>query len=1007
MSRRRRPDRKSPPLRHSTIESQPPLARHTRRLVGSGLAIAAVVLWFSSISNSDIRNAELALSRGDYQKALEFSEKELRSNPASDRALTVAGSACLALKNPVAARDFLKRVSPNEKRLVGVAQSLLGRLAFESGRVSEAEEWLRKSLESAPQDSATLDQLIFLLALEGRSWEARQLIFERLKSGTVNSNYLTVVSKRKSSLANPDEFAKHCLAAVPNDPLPYLPVASQAWRDNDPAKCRSLLEKILQKHPQLVDAHALLLEVLVETGTPAEIEQAIEGLPPSADARAEVWLSKGLWAEKQDQWKPAARCYYEALRRDPNLSLANYQLSQALAHLEMLEQAALFADRAKRLTQLQLQIPVNPKEFNLEKLRSIVEQLESLGRNWEAVGWCQLVLLESGQIPDWARSTQLRLRHTLATSDTTITKNPVHQVDLSSWPLPEKRTSAPQSIPLQPSFHQDWTASFRDDAVRSGLQFTYHNGAGSGDAESMYEMNGGGVAVLDYDGDHWPDVFFTQGGRLPPAPFDSSDSDQLFRNLGGEQDDTQGRNHFLNVSVQAGLQDIGYGQGVTVGDFDNDGFPDLYVGNIGANQLYHNNGDGTFSDVTNQSGTAGGYWTSSCVFADLNQDGLPDLYVVAYLGGDELARRTCNKRRHPRCAPLDFPAEPDHLYLNLGDGRFRDVTEASGLIAPDGRGLGVVAADFDGSHRLSLFVANDMSANFLFRNQTTAPDAITFHEEALLAGVAFDSQGTAKACMGIAAGDANADGRLDLFVTNFYRQFNDFYVQQPDGSFRDLARKSRLANPGFLMLGWGTQFLDGELDGYPDLIVTNGHVHEPDDRQIPYQMPAQYFRNLGDGVFDEIPDHRLGEFFQKTHLGRSLVRLDWNRDGREDVCISHLNEPAALLTNQATRVGHFLSLRLVGVESSRDAIGAIVQVRCGRHTWSRQLTAGDGFHASNERRLVFGLGEQTKVDSVEVTWPTGNHQEFLHLGADQEWLLTENRPPARLRDSPARSATPR
>ena len=1009
MSRRQKSNRESLPLKSSTAGSDSASTHGSRTLVALWLAVGISALWCWSISNSNIRNAELALSRRDYREALELSDKELQSHPLSGRALAVAASAYIAAKNPAAAIAYLKRVPPSERHLIGGVQSQLGQLAFETGRVSDAEEWLRKSLETSPSNPTVLDQLTHLLALEGRTWEARNLVFERMRSGTVNFNYLILVSNRKSSLANPSEFAKNCLAAVPNDPLPYLPLAIQAWRDNQPAKARELLEKILRKYPKSIEAHSLLFEILVETGTAEAVEQAVGRLPEAADHRSDIWLSRGIWAEKQGQLKSAARCYWEALRRDPNTPRANYHLSQALAILEMTEQAPPFADRANRLTKLSLEINVNLTSLTVDKIRSIVEQLEFLGRDWEAAGWCQLVLLETGSLPDWAGRTQRRLHRVLMSSGTytTTAKNPAFQLDLSQFPLPEHRSSAPPSLPPTPSINKDSSVAFRDEAIKAGLRFTYRNGALPGDLESMYEMNGGGVAVLDYDGDHWPDLFFTQGGRLPPGRFDSSDSDQLFRNLGGDQTDSpkQPGNQFLNVSYQAGIQDIGYGQGVTVGDFDNDGFPDLYVGNIGANQLYHNNGDGTITDVTAQSGTTGGGWTSSCVFADLNQDGLPDLYVVTYLGGD-VGRRSCSKLQNPRCAPLDFTAEQDRFYLNLGDGRFRDATESSGLIAPDGRGLGVVAADFDGSHRLSLFVANDMSANFFFRNQTTDPTAIRFQEQGLLNGIAFDDQGDSKACMGIAAGDYNGDGRLDLFVTNFYRQFNDFYVQQPDGSFRDLSRKANLADSSFLKLGWGTQFLDGELDGYPDLILTNGHVHKPNDPQIPYRMPPQYYRNQGNQTFAEIPSPLLGEFFQREHLGRSLARIDWNRDGREDVCISHLNEPVALLTNRAENPGNYLSVRLIGVDSSRDAIGSSVRIQVCQQTWIRQLTAGDGFHASNERRLVFGLGRQTQVDSVEVTWPTGARQKFQQLGANQEWLLIENRPAVQLKVLPTMSTTP-
>ena len=247
--------------------------------------------------------------------------------------------------------------------------------------------------------------------------------------------------------------------------------------------------------------------------------------------------------------------------------------------------------------------------------------------------------------------------------------------------------------------------------------------------------------------------------------------------------------------------------------------------------------------------------------------------------------------------------------------------------------------------------------------------------------------------MGVAAGNYNNDGRLDLFVTNFYRQSNDLYVQQPDGTFQDRSREARLFDPSFLQLGWGTQFLDADLDGHLDLIVTNGHVHVPIDPAVPYDMPAQFFHNRGDGTFAEVAGETLGEFFQAKRSGRSLVRLDWNRDGRDDVCISHLNQPVALLTNRTEQTGHYLGLRLVSVNSARDAIGTTVMVSIGNQTWTQQLTAGDGFHASNERRLVFGLGAHLTADSIEVLWPSGTRQRFQHMALDHEWILVEHRLP--------------
>ena len=269
----------------------------------------------------------------------------------------------------------------------------------------------------------------------------------------------------------------------------------------------------------------------------------------------------------------------------------------------------------------------------------------------------------------------------------------------------------------------------------------------------------------------------------------------------------------------------------------------------------------------------------------------------------------------------------------------------------------------------------------------------------MLQGVAVDSRGIPKASMGIAAGDANGDGLIDLFITNFYRESNNLYVQQPDHSFADATRAANLSESGVYMLGWGTQFLDGELDGLPDLIATNGHVHHPSDPRVPHRMPPQYFSNVGGGRFVEASAATLGEYFQSKHLGRSLARLDWNRDGLEEACISHLDTPAALLLNRTPQHGHFLAIKLVGGSqdnepnrmSDRDAIGATLRVVASEREWQRQLTAGDGYQSANQRQLLFGLGQSDRIDRVDVTWPSGNRQTFDDVEVDREYVVIEGR----------------
>ena len=344
------------------------------------------------------------------------------------------------------------------------------------------------------------------------------------------------------------------------------------------------------------------------------------------------------------------------------------------------------------------------------------------------------------------------------------------------------------------------------------------------------------------------------------------------------------------------------------------------------------------------------------------------------------------------CTPHEFPAAHDQLFINLGDGRFEDRSQSAGIEVPEGKGLGLVVGPFDSTGRLNVFVANDAVPNFYFANlNAKRGDSPQFEERGYLSGLAVDADGQPQACMGVAAGDANGDGLLDLYVTNFRNESNTLYLQQRDGGFVDATRSSGLREPSYAMLGFGTQFLDADLDGWQDLIVTNGHVGNLKHHGVPYEMPPQFYRNLGKGTFVELPASTLGSFFSGKYLGRGLARLDWNRDGRDDFAISHVNSSAALVTNQTITAGHFLIVQLVGVESDRDAIGSIVTVHEGSRRFVRHLTAGDGYQACNQRQLVFGLGGCDAIHELEVQWPTGKIQRFPSVPVDCAVLLIEGR----------------
>jgi hypothetical protein len=703
-----------------------------------------------------------------------------------------------------------------------------------------------------------------------------------------------------------------------------------------------------------------------------------------------------LWAKQRGDMRGAARCFWETVRRDPAHQAAAYQLAQILESIGDSESARRLGDRAARLQRLcGVMDLLYVNRDNLHLHRQAAELTESVGCIWEAAAWHQAILAFNPQ--ETASLASLRRLQSQLQAETPLvldSQNPALQVDLSHFSLPRWDQELPKSKASAPRLAQGSTR-FASAASAAGVDFRYYPATDRcEDARRIFQSTGGGVAVLDYDGDGWPDLYFTQGGRWPAEPGQTEHLDRLYRNRG---DGT-----FEDVTLQGLIAEDRYSQGIAAGDFNNDGFADLYVANIGANRLYMNQGDGTFRDVSLAAGVDCETWTTSCALADFNGDGLPDIYDVNYVQGPGVYERSCPQNGRPHsCAPTVFEPQPDRFYLNLGDGRFEERTAAAGLAVAGGNGLGVVAGDFDGSGKLSLFIANDQDANFFFVNTTTAPGASPhFVERGVLSGLAYDMDGKALACMGVASGDANGDGRLDLFTTNFYQESNTLYLQEPGAMFADATAGSGLLSPSLLMLGFGAQFLDGDLDGILDLVVTNGHVEDLSAQQTPYRMRPQYFRGLGGGKFAEVPPGELGDYFQGEYLGRGLARVDWNRDGREEFVVSHMGAPAALVANTSSETGHFLALQLRGIRSARDAIGAQVAVEVGGRRQIQWLLGGDGYHATNQRQLIFGLGDQERVEKLHVRWPSGLCQEFADLAADQTLIAVEDSPRLTRIDAP-------
>ena len=550
----------------------------------------------------------------------------------------------------------------------------------------------------------------------------------------------------------------------------------------------------------------------------------------------------------------------------------------------------------------------------------------------------------------------------------------------------QPRQAPAQASPAGP----EW---FVERAEATGLDFVHFNGMSG---EFYYpEIMAPGVALIDYDNDGDLDVFVTQGQMLgadktiADAVFPPKGAliDRLFRNDLVVREDGTRNLHFTDVTGQSGIDLRTYGMGAAVGDFDNDGFPDIYRTGLSGSVMLHNNGNGTFTDVSSQTGTAnGGGWGVSAAFVDYDRDGWLDLFVGNYLHYNTAADVHCLSvtGRRDYCPPNSYRPQPSRLFHNRGNGTFEDVTVKAFVGGAFGPALGVSTADFNGDGWIDIYVANDGQPNQLWINQRNG----TFKETGFLSGSAVSGQGQAEASMGVDAGDFDNDGDEDLFVTNWLDQMNVLYVNDGSGNFEDRRAVSGLGSPSLAKTGFGTAWFDVDNDGWLDLFVANGGVATIEalaraDDPFPLRMTPQLYRNLGNGRF------RIAD------VGRGAAFGDVDNDGRPDIVITNASGRLRLLVNQVSDSSqgsrnHWLGLRLIGARVARDMIGARVQVirSSGPALWRRARS--DGSYASaNDPRVLVGLGPSAEAPRVRVIWPSGRTEEWRDVAVDRYTTLKE------------------
>ena len=981
----------------------PTTSKNSRSIILAALLVAGlgIVLFFLLPQSATVETTRREISRlflrGDFDEALAAADTFLNSNPDDDNVRLIAAKCAARLNDTETALDYLAQITqPNSEACLLEAE-----LAVDGASdFTRAEIAFRRAISLTPDDVAAQQGLVRLLGICGRRSEALPFLCNLVRLGH-GSEQLTIAARGSGSVSDP-ELVQRAFSNFPNDANTLVAMAVKSDRQGNLDSALKFARQANNASPHLAAAKVDLGRYLLQSQKFDEIEVWSTQLDDECLKFAETWRVKGYLAEHRGKQQDALECYLRAVTYGPELKDVHHRLSQLMIKAGDKARAAEFSARLVKLQQLEAQ---QDRMFqsgvrDVGVVISTVQKFRDLGRFWEALGWTQVALSGSPTSQPLRKVHGELLQETLTLSLQLVADdfNPAREIEPTDYSLPDvaprieradfdARAEGDSKNMVLPTGEP----SFRDDALTAGVEFVYINGVSGDTTHRMFEFTGGGIAALDFDRDDYPDLFLTQGclwdsrGRSlePIKNHDSawdSTSDRLLRNVHGQK--------FANSSDVAGFNEHMFGQGLASGDINEDGFPDIFVSNIGNNALWVNNGDGTFSDRSDLIAEAPAVetWTTSAVIADLNSDGFADIYATNYLQGDDVFDRVCrNNRGEPRaCIPVHFDGVRDSLFVNDAQGKFQNKSTLLDEFAP-GKSLGVAAWKSSATSQLSVLVANDTTPNMLIQFDESGAAVRDLGFES---GLAVSAQGKSEGSMGIALSDTNNDGMTEVLVTNFYNETNTFYQAVDDGLFEDRTSSVNLESASMPVLGFGTQFIDANLDGRLELVVANGHVDDLRSEGKPYLMPTQVFRMIN-GAFKLEAASQLGSYFESDHLGRSVVCLDWNVDLRPDIAIGHLAENYALLTNTSSTPGHGVSLQLVGTRSSRDAIGATIAYRMNDRTITRQLTAGDGYHASNQHEVWLGCGIMNTIESLTVTWPSGLIQTFGPLATNHRYQLKE------------------
>ncbi len=982
----------------------------------TGLVAVAVNLVHRRAEESyraELEQVRRAMARGAYAAARRSLAQLTSRWPDRGESLFLLGQ-CEELSGRVgAARTAWERIAPGDPHFVDAVESL-SLLLMNAGQLAPAEAALIHGLDNAPAEKRypILRALARLLRLQGRFDEVSEVLIAGWSSAPEPSEPLQELWQNDTEPVPAEAWKLLLDRADAQDDRVWLGQARLALKTGRFDDSRSWLTRCSERRPNDLAVRRAWLDLSRESLDPERFWAEAERIPASSLQPRDIAMLRWWLAEQSGDKVAEKKELSRLLEIQPTNTRALERLavlaieSKNPAEAKDVQRAKAELDRAQDVIH---KFVVRKLEFR-SKAEEIARQSAILGRGFDARAW-SLVAAEcagsatthetrtgesSGSMPrleevrnvcrSESEDALARFRHNLKMGAVESTPLAERLSDLRKESLPRGNANLASTSARGNSGSR---LHFTDDAASAGLNFVFDNGR-----TPMYllpETLSGGVGLIDFDNDGWLDVYCVQGGPFAIDPRAADDTarlagpgsgDRLFRN---QRDGT-----FQDVTRVSGVEELtrrfGYGMGIAVGDYDNDGHRDLFLTRLHRYALLRNRGDGTFEDATAAAGLDGSRENpTSAAFADLDGDGDLDLYVCHYIRWDPANPQTCRSETGEGlyyCDPAKYEPAADHVLRN-DKGRFIDVTREAGFTDPDGRGLGVVAADLDGDRRIDLFVSNDGTANFLFHNR----GGFRFEEIGHTSGAAGNAEGGFRAGMGVLAADLDGDERLDLLVTNLYGEGSTLYRNLGGMLFADQSAVSKILQQTRYWTGFGVVDLDAANDGRLHVATANGHVN--DFRPFyPYEMPGRLYEVTGGGRFLDV-SAQAGSDWDRPRLGRGLARGDLDNDGRMDLLVVGQNEPLCYLHNRTERAGHFLTLRLEGSASNRDGVGATVNVTAGGRRHVLHSVGGGSYLSAGDPRMHCGLGDAAAAEEIDVRWPSGRIDRWQNLRADRAYRLRE------------------